>query len=116
MPTRNSYDSCVSARAHTCLELEDRAAHSLKGEVDVSNASAVVEDLCQHLSGPSHTIRVDLAGVTFMDSSGIGACLKAQRCARLAGYDMVFVNPSAAVKLIIEILGLEPILLRGLPS
>jgi anti-sigma B factor antagonist len=92
------------------------AVLSLSGEIDVSNASAIVESLCEHLVGPGHTIQVALSEVTFMDSSGIGACLKAQRRARLAGYDIVFSNPSAPVALVIEILGLEQVLSQGLAS
>jgi anti-anti-sigma regulatory factor len=51
-----------------------------------------------------------------MDSSGIGACLEAQRCARHAGYDMVFADPNASVTRVIELMGLERILLQALRS
>jgi anti-anti-sigma factor len=75
----------------------------------------VGENLGRLLVGPRQTIRVDLAEVTFMDSSGVGACLRAQQQARRAGYDMVFVNPSTSVALVIKILGLESVLLQELP-
>jgi anti-sigma B factor antagonist len=116
MPTRNPNHSCVHIQTGTCSRRERVAAVELPEEIDCSNASDVVEDLCRLLVGPRRTIRVDLAEVTFMDSSGIGACLEAQRCARRAGYDMVFADPNASVTRVIELMGLERILLQALRS
>jgi anti-sigma B factor antagonist len=115
VPIRNRIPSSVLTRTDTCPRRDGGPSFELAGDVDISVAPQVGESLGRLLVGPRRTIRVDLSGVTFMDSGGIGACLRAQERARLAGYEMVFVNPSSSVALVIKILGLEPVLLQGLP-
>jgi anti-anti-sigma factor len=88
----------------------------LAGEIDLTNASAVVEYLCRHLVGQNQRIEVDLARVSFMDCSGIEACLETQRRARQAGYHMTFVNPTRSVARVIEILDLDRVLLQSVAS
>jgi anti-anti-sigma factor len=85
---------------------------SLWGEIDISNATQVVDELCRFLGGPKRTLRVDLANVMFMDARGIAACLEAQQRADLAGYDLLFENAHGIVARVIEILDLEAVLLR----
>lgn len=59
----------------------------VSGEVDLLVAPELLDTiLCAGMaSGRPRTVVVDLAGVTFMDSSGLGALLEAQR--RLPGLD-----------------------------
>lgn len=105
--------ACPDPEAVACLEPMGDVPLLLPAEIDCSNSSDVAEALCRLVAGNPRTICVDLGGVTFMGSSGIAACIKAQRCARLAGYDMVFVNPTGPVAQVIQILGLEGVLLHG---
>jgi anti-anti-sigma factor len=86
---------------------------ALEGEIDLSACGSVVEQLAGLLVGPARVIRVDLREVTFIDAAGIEACLTAQRRAREAGYDLVYVNPQAIVARVITILDLETVLLDG---
>ena len=58
-------------------------------------------------------IRVDLSRVTFLDACGIGACLKVQRQARASGCDLAFTNPHGIVERVIDLVGLESVLLEG---
>ena len=83
---------------------------TLRGEIDICNEAAVVDQLCRELVGPKRALCVDLASVTFMDARGIAACLAAQRRARADGYDLLFVNPRGIVARLIEVLDLQAVL------
>ena len=82
----------------------------LSGEIDLTNAAAIGARLCAVVDG-SRDVVVDLHAVTFMDARGIEACVLAQRHAHVHGCDMRFTNPQGIVARVIEILGLEPVLL-----
>ena len=86
---------------------------TLRGEIDICNEAAVVDQLCRALVGPKRALCVDLASVSFMDARGIAACLEAQRRARADGYDLLFVNPQGIVARLIEVLDLQVALLGG---
>jgi anti-sigma B factor antagonist len=73
-------------------------AIALYGEIDFSNSASVVEQI-----GPAMTqaqpseVEVDIAGVTFLDSSGIGVLVTAYRAATSAGAAFRVVGPSRFV-------------------
>lgn len=55
---------------------------ALAGEIDLSNVDALQAEVVAVLeSGDATAVIVDLAGVTFLDSSGISALLKGRRVA-----------------------------------
>jgi anti-sigma B factor antagonist len=60
----------------------------LRGEIDYTNAAGVVDAVrsAVRTSDPS-AVRVDMAAVTFLDSSGIAVLVKAMKAARAARAD-----------------------------
>jgi anti-sigma B factor antagonist len=68
----------------------DTILATLTGELDLTARDAVVEALVRPLShdGASRLV-VDMSGVTFCDSSGLGALLDVRRVAGDAGVAMV---------------------------
>jgi anti-sigma B factor antagonist len=54
----------------------------LRGDIDFTSSPSVLQSICAGAADtPISAIRVDLAGVTFMDSSGIGVLVQLLRLA-----------------------------------
>jgi anti-sigma B factor antagonist len=70
----------------------------LCGELDFTNASRVAADVRESIDHrrPS-AVRVDLAAVTFLDSSGIGLLVQAMRAAREVSADFRVEGPTENV-------------------
>ena len=69
---------------------DDALVARLTGELDLTSRAAVVEALVPAVSAAaSSRLVVDMAGVSFCDSSGLGALLDVRRAAADAGVDMV---------------------------
>jgi anti-anti-sigma factor len=59
---------------------------ALHGDIDEEVAPALLAELQRHLDAGRYFIRIDAAGVTFPDSSAIGALVTgAQRCVGMLG-------------------------------
>ena len=83
----------------------------VSGEVDLLVAPDLLDTiLCAGMSAGPRTVIVDLAGVTFMDSSGLGALLEAHR--RLPGLDcrLVVVDLPEALRQLMTATGLAAVL------
>ncbi|MET0920508.1 MAG: STAS domain-containing protein [Acidimicrobiia bacterium] len=89
-----------------------RALVTLSGEIDLVNGDSVVEQLLE-VANTNPRVTVDLHDVTFMGAQGVNACLAAQRRARAMGCDVRFANPQGIVARVIEVVGLESVLLAG---
>lgn len=78
---------------------------SVAGELDAYSAGAL-EEL---LSGRDTVgdVRVDLSGVTFIDSTGIRAIVRADNELRAAERALIIQAPSAAVMRILELTSLD---------
>lgn len=75
-----------------------------RGELDASSRPV----LAGHLSAPHGSlIVVDLAQLTFLDSSGLGALHEARRKAIEDGGNLVVCNPVPMVRRVFEITGLD---------
>jgi len=55
---------------------------------------------------PASVVKVDVAGVSFMDSSGLRVLMDATTRARDQGGDLIVANPTAAIVRLVEISGL----------
>ena len=77
------------------------------GEVDAHSAPALVE----HLTAVGgDTLVLDLAGVTFMDSSGLRVVVNLHQLAETGGPELVIKDPSRPVVRLFEIAGLTELL------
>jgi anti-anti-sigma factor len=102
-------DSVVAGVRETAGVTEVR----LRGDIDLASRSGMVDCLGRLFAAGARVIRVDLAEVEFVDAGGVGSWLKLQREARTHGCDLVFTNPRGIVARVIDVLGLESLLLGG---
>ena len=90
----------------TTLEIAPTAGGVvLSGEIDAVTAPALSHRLTP-LPGTGSDVSIDLAGVDFIDSRGLGVLIDAHRRALAAGRRIVLERPSPAVVRLIEISGL----------
>jgi anti-sigma B factor antagonist len=76
----------------------------LAGEIDAASSVALAAELDPLPTG--HRIVLDLAAVTFIDSSGLRVLIDAHRRAETEGRLLVIANPSPPVSRLFEISGL----------
>ncbi|MBE3008103.1 STAS domain-containing protein [Microbispora sp. NEAU-D428] len=87
------------------------------GEIDMSTSGRLFSGVLEVLrrQRPSR-IEVDLAGVTFLDASGVRALLMSQTAAAEAGCRLTLIKPSRMAYRVLEIVGLlETFGLAALP-
>jgi anti-anti-sigma factor len=78
------------------------------GEIDIDAAGSMFPAITPLLEGkPRQPLIVDMAAVTFLDSSGISCLLRIQRDAEAALTEMRIRNPSPAVNKVLDLAGLE---------
>lgn len=90
-------------------EVGDAVIVRVSGVVDVLSLTLVSRELtdAQRRSGP---VYVDLAGVTFMDSRGLGSLLAANERSREGAAPIRIYQPSEAVRRLLEVSGVGPVL------
>jgi anti-sigma B factor antagonist len=75
---------------------DGRAVVALRGELDIADAASVAAALNAVAAGTRELI-VDLAGLEFIDCSGLTALLLARKQARKAGGDLLLAAPQDQV-------------------
>jgi anti-sigma B factor antagonist len=89
--------------------LDDRVIVSIAGEIDLDTAPTLREELLRVLSnGPLHLI-LDMAKVSFLDSSGLGVLVGTLRRARMLGGTVSIAAPIRQVLEVLEITGLDAV-------
>ncbi|MGH9229148.1 MAG: STAS domain-containing protein [Acidimicrobiales bacterium] len=86
----------------------------LSGELDLTARPVVTEQVTAALveDGDIERVVVDLAGVKFCDSSGLGALLDIRRVAEGVGAGVVLRSPSVGVARVLDIAGIDDLLPR----
>lgn len=82
----------------------------LHGRLDLLSASEVKSRLQGLVADGWHRLVVDLGGVAFMDSSGLGALITGLRAARIAGGDCRIARPPPHVRHVLEVSRLDRVL------
>lgn len=77
------------------------------GEVDIATAGAFEAAVRSCLSG-SNAVELDLSGMDFMDSSGLGVLVRSAQEAARVGVSLTFTEVSARTYRLFEISGLMP--------
>ena len=80
-----------------------------RGELDLHTAPQLASALTPAIDAGDRVI-VDLTGVTFIDSSGVGVLVTALERARPTGTTLVVVAPHPRVRKVFEITGLDGLL------
>jgi len=80
------------------------------GRLTVVTAPQLRTAVAERVSGGDKIIVVDLSGIEFVDSSGLGALVSCLKSARQAGGDLRIVSPTDQVKMVLRITNLDRIL------
>ena len=84
---------------------------TLRGEIDAYSAPSLREDLRSLVEdGGALVVVIDLASVTFLDSSGLGAIVGTLRRLRERDGRLTIVQPESAASRIFEHTGLDAVL------
>ena len=71
----------------------------LLGRLDAVEAPALREQFAEIFRAGAITVVVDLVGVSFIDSAGLAALVRARRDAQSAGGDLVLIRPAGEAAL-----------------
>lgn len=82
----------------------------LQGDLDVATAAELRRALAQALEGAPSSLVLDLAELSFVDSTGIGALVGASRRAREVGSSFVLRSPVRAVEKALRLTGVDQLL------
>ncbi len=85
----------------------ERYTIAVTGEVDISNASALRDAIDMALEQPTEAVVLDLDGVSYIDSTGIGVLVGAAHHA--VDHDKAFsvVNAQPGVMRVVQLLGVD---------
>jgi anti-sigma B factor antagonist len=86
---------------------QDYVTLRLTGEIDMYTAQSVRDAALAAMRKHAADIRIDLAGVTFLDSTGLEMLLATRRRATLEGGELQLIDPARTVVRLLEITGLN---------
>ena len=90
---------------------------ALRGEVDYASARQVREAVSALLgTGSTIAITIDLGGVTFLDSTGVGTLVVAHRICADCGVRLNIVRPNAFIMRLFQVLGVAETLGVRVPA
>jgi anti-sigma B factor antagonist len=93
------------ALAIACSVENDGVSLSLEGELDLATATALEERLGElEDSGCTH-LTVDLAGLDFIDSTGLRVLIQASARAEERGHELVLLPARESVQRVFEVTG-----------
>lgn len=94
-------------RVNTLPATDGRVVIVLAGEVDLNSAPAFRAALDEALAAGVDDVEIDFTGVTFMDSSGLGAVIHAHRAASGLGRTLSLGARSPVVDRLLDVSGVE---------
>ncbi|MGQ0553941.1 MAG: STAS domain-containing protein [Planctomycetota bacterium] len=86
---------------------DDAMLLTLKGEFDSFVTTAFGQEVSKLHDEGLHKIALNMRLVKFVNSTALGAMIKARKACRAAGGDLVVCQPSPAVREAMESLGLD---------
>lgn len=96
--------------ARLSIATPDAGVYVLSGEVDAHTAPQFADHFEPLPGGAGEGLVIDMADVTFMDSSGLRVLIELNRRVSEAGTSLTVRAPSRAVARIIEISGLSDLI------
>ena len=88
-------------------ETDGRRVLRLSGAVDMLSREVLLEQASEAVKESPAAVVLDLAGVNFFDSTGIGALVQIAEATEDAGIGFALRNPSDRVRRVLQIAGLE---------
>jgi anti-sigma B factor antagonist len=89
---------------------------TLAGRFDAHEVPAFATAVDALIADPGCTVRIDMSSVVFVDSSALAELLRAQRGAEATGGEVVLVEPSDPVRIILELTALDQVLRTEAPA
>jgi anti-anti-sigma factor len=86
---------------------DGQARISLSGELDISSAARVEDELSSLQAQSPKMLVLDLRELEFMDSTGLRLIVRADEAARAGGTRFVIVRGPEAVQRVFQIVGLD---------
>ncbi len=83
-----------------------QATVSVTGEIDLTSAPRLDDEVTSLIEGSVEALMIELAGVSFMDSTGLRVLLKASKMLGTNGGRLVLRNPSDPVRRLLDVSGL----------
>lgn len=83
---------------------------TVEGEIDAQSSRALVTGIDRAVAGGASVVALDVAGVTFIDSSGLGAVLGRHKRLAAVGGRLVLVAPTDETRRLLTITHLDAIL------
>src|ERR1700751_4258964 len=87
-------------------DFDGYAVAALCGDLDLADTSEVASRLTAAVAAYGPSIIVDLAGLTFIDSCGLGVLVRVLKQTRESGGDLSLAAPQQQVRRVLEITGL----------
>lgn len=81
-----------------------------KGDLDLETAPLLLAEVERRLAAGESDVVIDLTGLTFVDSTGLGTLVGCWRRAQKAGATLALANPNPDVWMTLEITGLNKVL------
>jgi anti-sigma B factor antagonist len=88
----------------------DRYVVTVSGEVDLANSPDLDAEIIAALESGTESVVIDLTGVSFMDSSGLGVIVRALKRCREADKDLDLVITNERVLKVFGITGLDQVI------
>jgi anti-anti-sigma factor len=85
---------------------DERQSLVVSGEVDIATVEPFLKEALACLDQAVDICEIDLGGVTFIDSSGLGALVRIRNAAHERGKRLVLTNVPPAVHRLFEVTGL----------
>jgi len=82
----------------------------LIGKLNMVHAQSLRQEIAEQISTGHNRIVIDMSGVDFMDSSGLGALINGLKGARQTGGDLRIAAPVDQVKLVLKLTNLDRVI------
>jgi anti-sigma B factor antagonist len=79
---------------------------ALSGELDLSSAPELEQAMSEAKPEPGRRLLLDLAGLTFMDSTGVSVLIRPKQDADANGWLIALRSPTGQVRRLLELVGL----------
>jgi len=77
------------------------------GVLDAALGARLRDQVVEALAASPTAVLIDMAGITFMDSSGFGALVMVLKRSREAGCRLALGRPNSQVRLVLELTGTD---------
>jgi anti-sigma B factor antagonist len=92
------------------MSVRDVTVLALDGELDLVSAPALRQHVVSEVAAGHHRLVLDLTGLSYLDSAGLGQVVAALKRARSHDGDLAVVVPEARVRRVFELCDLDRVL------